>query len=78
MTLQIISIMDKIWLDNKIDLRMTPYRVLGTHCEQGFLEFNHNCETLAKMQYCDGLLRTFADDTIDKFMTNRTKKFVAE
>jgi len=57
---------------------MTPYKVLGTNCEQGFLEFNHNCDTLAKMQYCDGLMRTFSDDTIEVFMTRKTKQFVAK
>lgn len=39
--------MDKIWLENSLDLKMTPYRVMGTHCMQGFLEFNRDCTTLA-------------------------------
>lgn len=47
LTLQMIDIMDRIWLDNDLDLAMTPYKVLGTDCEQGFLEFNLNSETLA-------------------------------
>lgn len=33
LTLQIIYIMDKIWLQNNLDLAMTPYKVLGTDCE---------------------------------------------
>ena len=41
--------MDRIWLDNELDLAMTPYKVTGTDCEQGFVEFNENSATLAKM-----------------------------
>ena len=47
LTLQIIYIMDKIWLANDLDLSMTPYKVVGTDCEQGYLEFVANCKTLA-------------------------------
>ena len=47
LTLQMIDIMDRIWLDNNLDLAMTPYKVLGTDCMQGYLEFNLNCTTLA-------------------------------
>lgn len=32
LTLQIIAIMDKMWLANKLNLRMTPYKVTGTDC----------------------------------------------
>lgn len=51
LTLQIIQVIDKIWLRNNLDLKMTPYKCLGTDCMQGYIEFNKNCETLAKMQY---------------------------
>ena len=44
-----IEIMDRIWLDNDLDLAMTPYKVLATDCEQGFMEFNANAETLAEI-----------------------------
>jgi phosphatidylinositol kinase/protein kinase (PI-3 family) len=40
LTLQLIQIMDKIWLDNNMDLKITPYKTVGTNCMQGFLEFN--------------------------------------
>ncbi len=33
LTLQVIGIMDKIWLANDLDLAMTPYKVLQTDCE---------------------------------------------
>lgn len=47
LTLQMIDIMDRIWLDNDLDLAMTPYKVMGTDCMQGYLEFNLNSVTLA-------------------------------
>lgn len=43
--------MDKIWLREKLDLKMTPYKVIGTDCMQGYLEFVDDCETLATMQF---------------------------
>jgi len=68
LTLQIIYIMDKIWLANDLDLAMTPYKVLGTDCEQGFLEFVADCKTLAMIQYERSVFSTFADDSIQRFM----------
>ena len=78
LTLQIIQIMDKIWLENNLDLAMTPYKVLGTNCEQGFVEFVGNTVTLAKMQYIDGLMRTFSDDTVYEFFLKETKKEIQQ
>lgn len=46
--------MDRIWLENQLDLAMTAYKVLGTDLEQGFLEFNLNCVTLADIQVIGG------------------------
>lgn len=66
--------MDRIWLDNKLDLAMTPYKVVGTDCEQGFVEFVGDTATLAAMQYDGGLFETFADDTVEKFMLKKVKE----
>ena len=79
--------MDKIWLSNNLDLKMTPYKVIGTHCMQGFLEFVANCTTLATMQYTGTLkpftdkanvLNTFKNDTIMQFMTNKAKERISK
>lgn len=78
LTLQIIQIMDRIWLDNKLDLAMTPYKVVGTNCEQGFVEFVGDTTTLAKMQYIGGLFNTFDDDTVEKYMTYKIKQWVLQ
>jgi len=39
--------MDKIWLENELDLAMTAYKVIGTDCMQGYLEFVADSCTLA-------------------------------
>ena len=77
--------MDKIWLDNNLDLKLTPYRVLGTDCMQGFVEFNQNSVTLAYIQYQGSLgklikfqkdkgaptniFNTFSNNSVTKYLT---------
>lgn len=51
LTIQMLYLMDKIWLDNELDMCMLPYKVIGTGCEQGYLEFVSNSVTLAYIQY---------------------------
>eukprot|EP00826_Nyctotherus_ovalis_P064022 TRINITY_DN9387_c0_g1_i2.p1 TRINITY_DN9387_c0_g1~~TRINITY_DN9387_c0_g1_i2.p1 ORF type:complete len:464 (-),score=140.79 TRINITY_DN9387_c0_g1_i2:1947-3218(-) len=50
LTLQMIYLIDKIWLENNLDFKMSPYRVLGTGDQQGYLEFVPNSKTLADLQ----------------------------
>ena len=45
MTLQIVRIMDKIWLDNGLDLRMSPYQVVATKDQEGMIEIVQNSTT---------------------------------
>ena len=33
LTLQILGIMDRIWLENQLDLAMSVYKVIGTDLE---------------------------------------------
>ena len=73
LTLQMIDIMDRIWLDNHLDLAMTPYKVLPTNCMQGYLEFNLNAVTLADIQHKDkqSLLHTFTDSSVYDFFVTK-------
>ena len=61
--------MDRIWLDNDLDLAMTPYKVMITDCMQGYIECNLNTVTLADIQHRDktSLLHTFSDTSIYDF-----------
>ena len=56
---------------------MTPYKVIGTHCMQGYLEFVPDCMTLAQMQYAGkikfltdkaNVFNTFSNDSISRTM----------
>jgi len=50
---------------------MLPYKVMGTGCEQGYLEFVGNSVTVAHIQYEKGLFKTFNDDTLEKFIIEK-------
>ena len=69
LTLQMILIMDRIWLNKDLDLAMTPYKVIGTGCEQGLMEFVAPTVTLADIQhnFHTSLLNTFSNDSIELF-----------
>ena len=45
LTLQLIKIMDKIWLDYGYDYRMKPYKVISTLDQVGMIEVVLNSET---------------------------------
>ncbi len=49
LTLQLIKIMDKIWLDNGWDFRMTPYKALSTLDMIGFIEVVKRSTTTGKI-----------------------------
>jgi len=38
LTLQLIRIMNKIWLDNGYDLKMSPYKVTASWDQTGIIE----------------------------------------
>ena len=45
LTIQLIKIMDKIWLDDGYDFRMKPYKVVACKDQVGMIEFVQNSET---------------------------------
>lgn len=73
LTLQIIDIMDRIWLDNELDLAMTPYKVLVTGCEQGIMECNLNAVTLADIQHKGhtSIMNAFSNTSITEFFNEK-------
>jgi len=74
LTLQLITIMDKIWLDNDLDLAMTPYKVLGTGCKQGQMEFVDDATTLARMQYQESVFHClYKQDTVEKGLREKVR-----
>ena len=53
---------------------MTAYKVIGTDLEQGYLEFNTNCVTLADIQVIGSRFNCFSEKTIDYFFRESIKK----
>lgn len=45
--IQLIRIMDRLWLDNGIDLRMKPYKVMSTWDHTGIIEMVPNSTTIS-------------------------------
>ena len=46
LTLQIISLMDKLWLSNSMDLHLKPYKTLSTGKQSGMIEIVLNSKTV--------------------------------
>lgn len=49
LSLQLIRVMDMIWLENGLDLRMKPYQVIATGDQSGIIEAVIKAETTAKI-----------------------------
>ena len=54
LTLQMIRIMDKIWQQEDMDLRLKPYGAVSTGDEVGYIEVVLNADTLANIQVDKG------------------------
>jgi phosphatidylinositol-4,5-bisphosphate 3-kinase catalytic subunit alpha/beta/delta len=80
LTLQLIKLLDQMWLQDGLDLKMTPYNVVGTHCMQGYIEFNKGVKNLADLQRTDDkLMNTFNDTVVmDHFRKEATKQELAK
>ena len=50
LTLQLIRIMDQLWLENGLDFKMNAYECLSTGDEVGMLEVVMNAATIAGIQ----------------------------
>ena len=66
LTLQMIAVMDRLWLDSKLDLHLKPYSVLATGPEVGMLQIVLNSVTVntINMEYGGA----FNETTIDKYL----------
>jgi phosphatidylinositol-4,5-bisphosphate 3-kinase catalytic subunit alpha/beta/delta len=59
LTLQLIKIMDKIWLDAGMDFRMKPYKVIATQDQVGMIEVVTNSQTMEKIHEKAGMMGAF-------------------
>ncbi|KAG8193956.1 hypothetical protein JTE90_011505 [Oedothorax gibbosus] len=60
LTLQMIRIMDRLWKDEGLDLRMIPYQCMATGHRVGLIEVVPNADTIANIQKEKGFTATSA------------------
>jgi len=58
LVLQIITLMDRILRKEHIDLKLTPYKVLSTSLEYGFVQFIES-QTLRRVLECNRTIRQY-------------------
>ena len=73
LTLQIFNIMDKLWLENNLDLKLLPYKVCPTELKAGFIECLVGIE-LDKLQANDGVSGVLDRELIVKYLRKNKKQ----
>ncbi|XP_043267002.1 phosphatidylinositol 4-phosphate 3-kinase C2 domain-containing subunit beta isoform X2 [Venturia canescens] len=68
LTLQMVRIMDKLWLKEGLDLKMVTFACVPTGNKRGIIEMVTNAETLRKIQVEFGLTGSFKDRPIAEWL----------
>ena len=68
MTMQVIKIMDKIWLKAGLDLKVVTFGCTQTGDRKGFVEMVQESETLRKIQVEQGLTGSFNERSISEWL----------
>ncbi|CAH8454387.1 unnamed protein product [Schistosoma turkestanicum] len=69
---QLTFLMDRIWLDAGLDLRMIHFRILPTEEQKGFIELISECSTLRQIQQQGGgLTGPFKGGVITKWLQSQ-------
>jgi phosphatidylinositol-4,5-bisphosphate 3-kinase len=75
LTLQLLRIMDALWCQESLDLRMSPYLCCSTGDELGMLEVVKSSDTTAhiQMDYGGKVMGAFKDTPIDNWLRTHNK-----
>jgi phosphatidylinositol-4-phosphate 3-kinase len=71
LTLQMVRIMDKMWLSEGLDLKMVFFQCIPTGDKKGMIEMITNAETLRKIQVEWGLTGSFKDKPIAEWLAKQ-------
>ncbi|XP_055624322.1 phosphatidylinositol 4-phosphate 3-kinase C2 domain-containing subunit beta isoform X2 [Toxorhynchites rutilus septentrionalis] len=68
LTIQMVRIMDKLWLREGLDLKMVTFDCVPTSYKKGMIEMVSDSETLRKIQVEWGLTGSFKDKSIAEWL----------
>lgn len=71
LTLQLVRMMDKLWLSEGIDLKMVTFGCVPTGPKKGMIELVTEAETLRKIQVEWGLTGSFKDKPIAEWLAKQ-------
>lgn len=71
LTIQLVRIMDKLWLEEGLDLKMVTFNCVPTGRKKGMIEMVDDAETLRKIQVEWGLTGSFKDKPIAEWLARQ-------
>lgn len=71
LTIQLVRIMDRLWLEEGLDLKMVTFNCVPTGRKKGMIEMVGEAETLRKIQVEWGLTGSFKDKPIAEWLARQ-------
>lgn len=72
---QLIRIINEIWLSKQLDLRIMIYKVLPTGLDRGIIELVPRCSTLREIQVqIEGIRGVYSDDVVHKWLVRHNQE----